>query len=445
MFGICNLAIIIFGNKIKLFINVQKSIENRLINKKRGVFTVVSNHIFNYPTPITLNYAWSFGSLLGLFFSIQLATGIFLAMHYNSEIDHAFSSVVHIMNDVYSGYLIRYMHANGASMIFILMYIHMARGLFFRSYLGRRKFLWWSGVILFLLMMATAFIGYVLPWGQMSFWGATVITSLVTAVPVVGENIAYWVWGGFSVNSATLNRFFSIHYLLPFVITGIIFLHLILLHWVGSTNPTQQAIESQTVVPFHPYFTVKDSFIFTVTLMVYIILVAYYPNVLGHSDNFIPANPLVTPAHIVPEWYFTPFYAILRACPNKLGGVIGMLSAILVLLLLPFLKINNNVIPPLTSPIYHVAFGLFAANFLILMFLGGQPAAAPFVISSKIFTITYFYYLLCFAATYNFLAKVEIDPKSVRNLTIEERAQNRKNSHEKRRKAGVTRPIRIKK
>jgi quinol-cytochrome oxidoreductase complex cytochrome b subunit len=403
------------------------TIENRLINKKRVISTTIANHIINYPTPVTLNYAWSFGSLIGLFFCIQLLTGIFLAMHYSSHIDHAFESVVHIMTDVYYGYLIRYMHANGASMIFILIYIHMARGLYFRSFLGRRKYLWWSGVILFLLMMATAFIGYVLPWGQMSFWGATVITSLVTAVPLVGENIAFWVWGGFSVNSATLNRFFSIHYLLPFVITGLILLHLMLLHWVGSTNPTQQPINSTTIIPFHPYFTIKDSFIFTVTLMVFMIIVCYYPNLLGHSDNFIPANPLVTPAHIVPEWYFTPFYAILRACPNKLGGVIGMLSAILVLLLLPFIKVSEKAVPVLQSPVYKVAFGLFIANFMILMFLGGQPAAAPFVLSSKLFTFTYFYYLVGFIPTYNLVSIVHLtyvvpmlkkitDFKTIKNL-----------------------------
>lgn len=381
-------------------ISMLKAIQHRPINRKRAIPNVIANHALYYPTPITLNYAWSFGSLVGLFFGIQLITGIFLAMHYTAHVDFAFESVVHIMTNVHGGYFIRYMHANGASMIFILLYLHMARGLFFRSYITKRKTLWWSGVVIFLLMMATAFIGYVLPWGQMSFWGATVITSLVTAVPVVGENIAYWLWGGFSVSGATLVRFFSIHYLLPFIITGLIFVHLILLHSVGSSNPAQ--LPAGLNIPFHPYFTVKDTFIFNIAFLFFIILCAYYPNVLGHSDNFIPANALVTPPHIVPEWYFTPFYAILRACPNKLGGVIGMLSGILVLLILPFFKLSINTIPPVKSTLYITTFCLFVATFLILMFLGGQPAAAPFVVASKIFTILYFAYFLLFVPFYNF-------------------------------------------
>jgi len=360
----------------------------RLINSKKSISNMISNHIINYPTPVSINYMWSFGSLVGLFFGLQIITGVFLAMHYTAHIDLAFQSVEHIMTNVKNGYIVRYMHANGASMIFILIYLHMARALYFKSYIGPRKTVWWTGIIIFLLMMATAFIGYVLPWGQMSFWGATVITSLVTAVPVVGENIAYWLWGGFSINNATLIRFFSLHYLLPFIITGIIFTHLILLHQTGSTNPTQHV--SSDNITFHPYFTAKDAFIFTIYLTIFMVLVFFYPNLLGHSDNFIPANPLVTPAHIVPEWYFTPFYAILRACPNKLGGVISMLAAILSLFILPFLPNNYNTIPTTKSPIYKVLFWLFVSNFLILMFLGGQPAAAPFVLCSKLFTVTYF-------------------------------------------------------
>lgn len=375
----------------------------RLINRKRTISNAISNHIIYYPTPVSINYAWSFGSLVGLFFGLQILTGVFLAMHYTPHVEFAFQSVEHIMTNVHNGYLVRYMHANGASMIFILMYLHMARGLYFRSYMGKRKTLWWSGIIIFLLMMATAFIGYVLPWGQMSFWGATVITSLVTAVPIVGENIAYWLWGGFSVNNATLIRFFSLHYLLPFIITGIIFMHLVLLHNVGSTNPTQHA--SMDNVTFHPYFTVKDSFIFTVLLLVYLLIVSFTPNLLGHSDNFIPANPLVTPAHIVPEWYFTPFYAILRACPNKLGGVISMLAAILVLFILPVFNLDHKSLPVVKSPLYKFLFWLFVANFLILMFLGGQPAAAPFVLCSKFFTLTYFAYLLLSIPLINFVEK----------------------------------------
>lgn len=247
--------------------------------------------------------------------------------------------------------------------------------------------------------MATAFIGYVLPWGQMSFWGATVITSLVTAVPVVGENIAYWLWGGFSVSNATLVRFFSLHYLLPFLIAGLTLTHLVLLHGVGSTNPQQH--EANDKKPFHPYYTIKDSFILFVAFFFFIILISFYPNLLGHSDNFIAANPLVTPAHIVPEWYFTPFYAILRACPNKLGGVISMLAAILVLAALPYFSLNETSIPTTRSVIYQFGYCLFIANFLILMFLGCQPAAAPFVLCSKFFTLTYFAYLILGTSLFN--------------------------------------------
>lgn len=314
-------------------------------------------------------------------------------MHYTCGIENAFSSVVYIMTDVKNGYVLRYMHANGASLIFILMYIHIGRGLYYRSYLYNRGALWWSGLAIFLLMILTAFIGYVLPWGQMSFWGATVITSLVTAVPVVGESIAYWIWGGFSVSNATLGRFFSIHYVLPFIITGLIGVHLVLLHDATSTNPMQIS-PATSKIPFHPYFTIKDLFAFTVVLLFFVILVDFYPNALGHSDNFIPANPLVTPAHIVPEWYFTPFYAILRSCPNKIGGVISMVSAILILAVLPFYHVPQNTLVSPLSIIHQITFWIFAAIFLILLFLGGKPAAAPYVLASKIFTVLYFAYFI---------------------------------------------------
>ena len=368
------------------------NIENRIINSKNPLLQTISNHVLYYPTPVNFSYAYSFGSLVGIFFAIQILTGVFLAMHYTAHTDLAFASVVHIMTDVKNGYLIRYMHANGASMVFILIYLHIGRGLYFRSYIQNRRYLWWSGIIIFLLMMATAFIGYVLPWGQMSFWGATVITSLVTAVPFVGESIAYWVWGGFSVSNATLTRFFSIHYLLPFIITGIIFVHLILLHTVTSTNPAQVA--SPDKLPFHPYFTFKDLFALTVAMLFFLTLVHFYPNVLGHSDNFIPANPLVTPPHIVPEWYFTPFYAILRSCPNKLGGVVFMLAAILILMVLPFYKMPQNAIVPPLSDLHKIFFWLFIAVFFMLLILGGKPATAPYVVASQIFTFLYFFYFV---------------------------------------------------
>lgn len=353
------------------------------------------NHAFYYPTPSHLSYNWSFGSLVGLFFALQIVTGIFLAMHYTPHIDYAFASVEHIMTDVNGGYLFRYFHANGASAVFILMYLHIARNLYYQSYLTRRA-LWHTGLVIFLLMMATAFIGYVLPWGQMSFWGATVITSLVTAVPLVGEDIAYWVWGGFSINNATLTRFFSLHYLLPFLITGLIGVHLVLLHTDGSSDPLVLSATPDKLT-FHPYFSYKDAFIFLVTFAAFGALVCYAPNLLGHSDNFLPANPLVTPAHIVPEWYFTPFYAILRACPNKLGGAIGMFAAIILLFFVPFYvdsRTSTKYVYSSYATPHKIFFWFFAGVFLTLMFLGSRAAAAPYVGASKAFTALYFAYFL---------------------------------------------------
>lgn len=357
--------------------------------------SVLSNHLFYYPTPSHLNYTWSFGSLVGLFFALQILTGIILAMHYTPHIDWAFASVEHIMTDVHGGYLFRYFHANGASVVFILLYLHIARNLYYQSYLTRRT-LWYSGVVIFLLMMATAFIGYVLPWGQMSFWGATVITSLVTAVPFVGEDIAYWVWGGFSVSNATLTRFFSLHYLLPFIITGLIGVHLVLLHTDGSSDPITIS-GTPDKISFHPYFSYKDSFIFLAVFAFFAFLTAYFPNLLGHSDNFLPANPLVTPAHIVPEWYFTPFYAILRACPNKLGGAIGMFAAILLLFFVPSYidsRVAEKIIVAPYATGHRVFFWGFLGVFLTLMFLGSRAAAEPYVHASKLFTVLYFVYFL---------------------------------------------------
>jgi ubiquinol-cytochrome c reductase cytochrome b subunit len=370
--------------------------KNRIVNgTNTPLSNTISNHLFYYPTPSHLSYNWSYGSLVGLFFALQIVTGIILAMHYTPHIDYAFASVEHIMTDVNGGYLFRYFHANGASAVFILMYLHIARNLYYQSYLTRRV-LWYTGLVIFLLMMATAFIGYVLPWGQMSFWGATVITSLVTAVPFVGEDIAYWVWGGFSINNATLTRFFSLHYLLPFLITGLIGVHLVLLHTDGSNDPLTLPV-SPDKITFHPYFSYKDAFIFLVVFATFGALVCYFPNLLGHSDNFIPANPLVTPAHIVPEWYFTPFYAILRACPNKLGGAIGMFAAILLLFAVPAYVDSKTATKLVFAPYtlaHKVLFWFFAGVFLTLMFLGSRAAAAPYVGASKLFTVLYFAYFL---------------------------------------------------
>ncbi len=353
---------------------------------------VLHNHIIDYPSPVNINYLWSFGSLAGLFFGFQIVTGIFLAMHYTPDITLAFDSIEHIMRDVRGGWLLRYLHSNGASMIFIMLYIHVGKGLYFRSYAGRgRTSLWISGIFIFLLMMATALAGYVLPWGQMSFWGATVITNLITAIPYIGQDIAYWLWGGFAVGNPTLGRFFSIHYMLPFIIVGLAFLHLVLLHHVGSSNPFGTAASSSDLVTFHPYSVIKDFFSLLVAITFYILIVFFAPNFLGHSDNYINANPLVTPTHIVPEWYFLPFYAILRAVPNKVGGVIAMLSAILILFILPFID-QNSVKSPRFRPFLQTWFWLFVFNFILLGYLGGQVAEEPFITASQVSAGFYFIY-----------------------------------------------------
>jgi len=359
---------------------------------KNNITSFVDSHIINYPTPVNLNYMWSFGSTAGLCLVIQIITGIFLAMHYTPHIDYAFSSVEHIMRDVNNGWLIRYLHANGASMFFIVTYSHIFRGLYYGSYINPRGPLWCSGVIILLLMMATGFMGYVLPWGQMSFWGATVITNLFSAIPIVGGAIVEWLWGGFSVDNATLNRFFSLHYLMPFVITGLVIVHLSLLHTTGSNNPLGINKNIDTV-SFYPYFYVKDLFAFFALLAFFSFFVFFYPNSLGHADNYIPANPLVTPAHIVPEWYFLPFYAILRSIPDKLGGVIAMVAAILVLLLLPVIN-TSEIRSSKFRPIYGVAYWFLVADFLILGWIGQKPVETPYIEVGQVATAFYFLFLL---------------------------------------------------
>jgi len=359
---------------------------------KHSILSFIDSHIINYPTPINLNYMWSFGSSAGICLGIQILTGIFLAMHYSSHVDYAFSSVEHIMRDVNNGWLIRYLHANGASMFFIVTYCHIFRGLYFGSYMAPRGPLWNSGVIIFLLMMGTGFMGYVLPWGQMSFWGATVITNLASAVPFVGGAIVEWLWGGFSVDNATLNRFFSLHYLLPFVITGLVLVHLSLLHTVGSNNPLgiNKNVDS---VSFYPYFYVKDLLAFFGLIALFSFFVFFFPNVLGHADNYIPANPLVTPAHIVPEWYFLPFYAILRSIPDKLGGVVAMVAAILILLLLPIIN-TSEIRSSKFRPLYSIAYWFLVSDFLILGWLGQQPVETPFLELGQVATGFYFFFFL---------------------------------------------------
>jgi ubiquinol-cytochrome c reductase cytochrome b subunit len=359
---------------------------------KNYLFALIDSHIIHYPTPITLTYAWSFGALAGISLVIQMISGIFLAMHYTPHIDLAFSSVEHIMRDVQNGWLIRYIHANGASMFFIVVYSHICRGLYYGSYMEPRELLWCSGVIIFLLMMGTAFTGYVLPWGQMSFWGATVITSMVTAIPIAGQPIVQWLWGGYTVGNPTLNRFFSLHFLLPFLIAGLTLIHLALLHKEGSNNP----IGSDTGVddvPFYPYFFSKDVFALFCFLFVFGIFVLYFPNTLNHPDNYIPADPLQTPAHVVPEWYFLPYYAILRSIPHKAGGIIAMVGAILVLLLIPF--INTSDIRNTTyRPIFKICFWLFIADFIILTWVGQKPVRDTFIFVGQVGTVYYFSFFM---------------------------------------------------
>jgi len=358
---------------------------------KDSILSFVDSHIISYPTPINLNYMWSFGSTAGICLVIQIVTGIFLAMHYSPHIDLAFNSVEHIMRDVNNGWLIRYLHANGASMFFIVVYCHIFRGLYYGSYMYPRGKLWSSGVIIFLLMMATAFMGYVLPWGQMSFWGATVITNLFSAIPFVGPSIVEWLWGGFSVDNATLNRFFSLHYLMPFVIAGLTLVHLSLLHTSGSNNPLGINKNVDTV-SFYPYFYVKDLLAFFILIAIFSFFVFFYPNVLGHSDNYIPANPLVTPPHIVPEWYFLPFYAILRSIPDKLGGVVAMVSAILILLILPIIN-TSEVRSSKFRPIFSVAYWFLVSDFILLGWVGQKPVESPFIEIGMGATVFYFLFL----------------------------------------------------
>ena len=355
---------------------------------KDFILAVVDNHLIDYPTPINITWAWSFGLLASICLGIQLITGIFLAMHYTPHVDLAFASVEHIMRDVNNGWLIRYIHANGASMFFIIVYSHMFRGLYYGSYMHPRQHLWCSGVLIFLLMMGTAFMGYVLPWGQMSFWGATVITNLVSAIPVAGPSIVEWLWGGFSVDNATLNRFFSIHYLLPFAITGLVIVHIALLHKDGSNNPL--GIDSSTdKIPFYPYCYVKDLFNALLFIVFFSVFLFFYPNLLGHPDNYIPANPMVTPAHIVPEWYFLPFYAILRSIPDKLAGVIAMFGAIVVLFLIPFIN-QSEVRSSTFRPIYRKLFWFLFADFLILGWIGQKVVESPYVEVGQLATVLYF-------------------------------------------------------
>lgn len=360
---------------------------------------VLTNHLVYYPTPTNFTYINSFGVLAGIFLSIQILTGIFLAMHYTPEVTLAFTSVDHIMRDINYGWLLRYIHANGASLFFIAIFVHIFRGLYYNSYFSPRILLWYTGVAIFFVMMATAFMGYVLPWGQMSYWGATVITNLFSAIPVVGPDIAQWLWGGFAITNATLNRFFSLHYVLPFVIVLLVIIHLALLHVSGSNNALGINVGIDKI-PFYPYFYIKDLFSVIVYLFVGCVFIYYMPNVLGHSDNYILANALVTPTHIVPEWYFLAFYAILRSIANKLGGVLFMGGAILVLIYITtyvYKIINYQIIrAPFIQFIHKILFWCLVLNLVLLTIHGSKPVEFPYTVNAFIYTVIYFLILIVF-------------------------------------------------
>ena len=366
----------------------------RWIDHRLPIFTFMHHEMHEYPTPKNLNYWWNFGSLAGIVLVIMIMSGIVLAMHYTAHVDHAFQSVERIMRDVNYGWLVRYIHANGASFFFIVVYIHIFRGLYYGSYKAPRELLWMLGVVILILMMATAFMGYVLPWGQMSFWGATVITNLFSAIPLVGESIVTLLWGGFSVDNPTLNRFYALHYLLPFVIVGVVVLHIVALHRFGSNNPLGIDVRgNQDTISFHPYYTVKDAFGLGVFLILLSAVVFFLPNSMGHPDNYIPANPMVTPAHIVPEWYFLPFYAILRAVPDKLFGVLAMFAAIGVLFILPWLD-RSPVRSATFRPIYKIMFWVFLVDCVALTWLGAKPAEGIYVVLSRLCTAYYFFHFI---------------------------------------------------
>ncbi len=385
----------------------------RWIDHRLPVFTMLDHTANEYPTPKNLNYMWNFGSLAGLSLVIMIVTGIVLAMSYTAHVDYAFESVERIMRDVNHGWLIRYIHMNTASFFFIVVYLHIFRGLYYGSYKAPRELLWILGVVIFLLMMATAFMGYVLPWGQMSFWGATVITNLFSAIPLVGESIVTFLWGGFSVDNPTLNRFFSLHYLMPFLIAGVVILHIVALHRFGSNNPIGIDTKGkQDTISFHPYYTIKDIVGVAMFLLLLSVAVFFFPNAMGHPDNYIPANPMQTPAHIVPEWYFLPFYAILRAVPDKLGGVLLMFGAIAILFILPWLD-RSPVRSARFRPVFRIFFWLLFIDAIALGYLGGKPAEGIYVTLSRIATAWYFLHFLVILPMLSVFESTKPLPKSI--------------------------------
>jgi len=413
------------------------------IDHRLPVFTFLDHSIVTYPTPRNLNYFWNFGSLAGFVLVIMIASGVVLAMNYTSDTSMAFDSVERIMRDVNYGWLIRYVHMNGASMFFIVVYIHIFRGMYYGSYKEPRELLWIIGIAIFLAMMATAFLGYVLPWGQMSFWGATVITNLFSVIPFFGETIVQWLWSGFSVDNPTLNKFFALHYLLPFIIFALVFLHLWALHTHKSNNPLGIEVKGdKDEIPFHPYYTAKDAFGVGIFLVIFLGFVFFAPNFFGEPDNYIEANPLVTPPHIVPEWYFLPFYAILRAVPDnfvevwnilpviipaKTAGVIAMFASIILLALLPWLD-TSKVRSANFRPTYFWLFWLFLLDTIILGFVGAKPAEGMWLLVGRLATLYYFVHLVIFLPLVGRFEKTKPLPDSISAAVITEDADLKESS-----------------
>ncbi|WP_026605861.1 cytochrome b [Methylocapsa acidiphila] len=402
---------------------VPKSAAARWLESRLPILGLLHSSFVVFPNPRNLNYWWTFGGILSFMLAAQIVTGVVLAMHYTPDARLAFASIEHIMRDVNYGWLFRYMHANGASMFFLALYIHMFRGLYYGSYKAPREVLWLLGVVIFLLSIATAFLGYVLPWGQMSFWGATVITSLFSAIPFVGDYVTTWLWGGYAVDSATLNRFFALHYLLPFMIAGVVVLHIWALHVPGSNNPAGIEPKSgKDTLPFHPYFTVKDGFALACFLIFYGWFVFYVPNYLGDADNYIEANPLQTPVHIVPEWYYLPFYAILRSIPSKIGGAAAMFSAVLIIAFLPWLD-TSRVKSAAYRPLYRIFFWIFVACALLLGYVGSQPPEGGYVLAARLLTIYYFVHFLVILPLLGLIERPQPLPATIADSVLGPQAQ----------------------